>query len=219
MTSYMKQYSLLIKSARTNKANRCASENCHDHHIFAKCQSDSRGVAHDNRPTNLVLLTFQEHYEAHRLLHLLYPKHSGLGLAYFLMSHQRNGLSRDADAYASAQALAKADASSRMSKYCSLPEVAIASSDRLTEYNQSPKGRAASKANALKRSLLGKLPGQTQEGRAIFSEAGKREYACSWCNKIGKSNAMRRWHFDNCLEHPDNLGLTRQQIKARRATL
>ncbi len=26
----------------------------------------------------------------------------------------------------------------------------------------------------------------------------KRDVTCPWCNKVGKDNIMRRWHFDNC---------------------
>ena len=39
---------------------------------------------------------------------------------------------------------------------------------------------------------------------------------CPHCLLEGKGQGMKRYHFDNCLQHPDNLGLTRQQIKAKR---
>lgn len=68
--------------------------------------SKSKNKPLDNRTSNIVKLTHQEHYEAHRLLHLLYPKHTGLAKALYFMSHCRGGVKICSEAYASASILA-----------------------------------------------------------------------------------------------------------------
>lgn len=44
----------------------------------------------------------------------------------------------------------------------------------------------------------------SEESRKKMSDAKKgkamQEHTCPYCNKIGKSNAMKRWHFENCKE-------------------
>lgn len=54
-----------------------------------------------------------------------------------------------------------------------------------------------------------------KKARKLVSE--RPDLTCSWCYKTGGYCAMRQWHFDNCLQKPSNLGLTRKQIKSKKA--
>lgn len=50
------------------------------HHIVPRCLGGS------DDPSNLIELSFEEHLEAHRILHLQNPEHLGLKYAYYAMS-------------------------------------------------------------------------------------------------------------------------------------
>lgn len=118
----MKQYSLLITTARAYSLGREKGEGYYaDHHIYPTCLRIDKGLNQDNRPENLVRLTHAEHYEAHKLLHLLYPEHNGLATAFFLMSHQ-NGVEVDAKVYAGAQEIVSAQSSVLIKDLNSSPE-------------------------------------------------------------------------------------------------
>jgi hypothetical protein len=157
MLNLKEQYELLITTARLDSNNRKKDKGLYAiHHVYPTCLRLDKGLAQDNRPENLVKLTHAEHYEAHRLLHLLHPERIGLATAFFLMSH-RNGVTVDAEAYASAR-----------------QEI-------------------------------------SKRAYAMQSE----EHVCPHCNKLGKGTVFKRWHFDNCLENLNNVGLTHKQIVYR----
>jgi len=59
-------------------------------------------------------------------------------------------------------------------------------------------------------------PARKPENQEAASKRMSAQVQCPHCDKTGGKVAMGTWHFDNCLQHPDNLGLTRQQIKAKR---
>lgn len=70
--NYRKHYDNLIYKA----LNRVKPlEYCEKHHIFPKC------LGGDNSKSNLVHLTYREHFVAHMLLNKLYPNHVGLAIA------------------------------------------------------------------------------------------------------------------------------------------
>jgi hypothetical protein len=52
------------------------------HHIIPRCLGGT------DDPSNLIELTYDEHVEAHRLLALQYPTHSGIQYAYRMMINQ-----------------------------------------------------------------------------------------------------------------------------------
>jgi len=98
-----------------------------------------------------------------------------------------------------------------------------AKSDQLSKQNsqahaegkhpmQKPENRAAKRA-----AWEGdKHPMKKQKNRKALSERGKEQVQCTHCFKAGGRAGMQKYHFVYCLQHPDNLGLTRKQITARR---
>lgn len=74
---YKKHYDLLCKRGRS----RTLVEDFYyeKHHIVPKCKGGT------NDPSNLCYLTAKEHYIAHYLLHIIYPKDRSLWYALFCM--------------------------------------------------------------------------------------------------------------------------------------
>jgi hypothetical protein len=85
------------------------------------------------------------------------------------------------------------------------------SEEQLEAMRQRKLGTKASEATKLKMSLARKgkpiiwnLQNQTPEANAKRSATMKavkwETHTCPHCQTVGKSNAMKRWHFDNCKE-------------------
>lgn len=74
---YQKIYNELMNSRK----NRIVHENNYyeKHHIIPKCLGGT------NEKSNLVILTFREHYIAHLLLSKIHKKHSGIQYAFLCM--------------------------------------------------------------------------------------------------------------------------------------
>lgn len=75
--NYKRHYNLLIAFARTRTLS--TEIKFHVHHILPRCLSGT------NDKSNLVALTYREHYVAHRLLAKMHPSHTGLAYACTLM--------------------------------------------------------------------------------------------------------------------------------------
>lgn len=74
--NYVKHYNLLIDRAR----NRTLSYYTERHHIIPRCMGG------DNRTSNIVKLTAEEHYVAHLLLIKIYPNNNSLIYAASMMT-------------------------------------------------------------------------------------------------------------------------------------
>lgn len=77
---YRKTYNSLIERARPRGLKRKTLDfYTEKHHIIPRCMGG------DNKPNNLVLLTFREHIIAHRLLVRMYPEDDGLKCGLLLL--------------------------------------------------------------------------------------------------------------------------------------
>ena len=198
----------------------------------------------DGRDANKVLLTFAEHVEAHVLLANLYPWHQGLqstpdyllktrgkpvsveiaGAARKLSSEAQSrlmlSLSKEkklwvqSDEGRAAKAIAWEGDKHPMKK----PENRAAMGRRQTLAWSSDSNPAKKLENRAAKAIAwegDKHPMKKPENRKAQSERNREQVTCSHCNKTGGWAGMRCYHFDRCLLHPDNLGLTRKQIKTR----
>jgi len=244
MASAMKQYSSLIVAARrANRKKLDIGDQAYVyfewHHIWPKC------FGRDDRKQNLVLLTFAEHVEAHVLLAKLYPRHYGLQQTANWMLTDKKGEPASVEVAIDARALAASATGDRnhqlalegrhptqisaasKTNYFQSEASAKFSSDRMTKlalenkhpaqlaaaagtlFSQSAEGRAAAREQWAE----DKHPSKSAKNKARLAE----QVQCPECRKWGGLAGMQRHHFDNCLQHPNNLGLTRKQIRDRRA--
>jgi hypothetical protein len=79
---YQKIYNDLIESRQKNQKNK---DYCENHHIVPRCL----GGLDDN--TNMVKLTYREHYVAHWLLAKIYPKEKKIQYAFLCMLRDPHG--------------------------------------------------------------------------------------------------------------------------------
>ena len=78
--NYQNIYNNLIINAKSEYRIKYNGTYYEKHHILPKC------LGGDNSFNNLVLLTAKEHYIAHKLLILIYPKNKGLIFAFWRLS-------------------------------------------------------------------------------------------------------------------------------------
>ena len=160
--------------------------------------------------SNKSLLTPREHYLAHRLLTKIYPDSKSAHNTVWMMSNVNGTYRVSSRAYQAARNRFANDLSARNRKLVKTGD----------HHWQSDKARWFISDRNQKNLDAGTHPFQTEAvksgARNRMSKDNSEIVACPHCGKTGGKNVMIRWHFDNCLQHPNNLGLTRQQIKARR---
>ena len=221
----MQQYgSLIVAAIRADREkldrNYSAYVYYENHHIWPKC------FGRDDRDQNLVLLTYAEHVEAHVLLAKLYPRKPGIqAAADYMLKRKNNGLvsielaSEAKELAAAASSLRWAGEGNPAKKLKN--REASGNRNRLLAENgklsfQSPESQMARSRRSKLSWSSNRNPSKKPENRKAITERARTKTLCHHCNKVGQSINMKRWHFDSCLQHPDNLGLTRQQIKARK---
>jgi len=160
------------------------------HHVVPECMNGS------DDESNKALLTFREHFVAHRVLTKIHPKHRGLHCAVWRMTND-----------------GKHKVSSRVYEKARQNFID-------NHHNKTPEGRArwlgeANPAHKLenREAASKRMTGKANPSNRPENHAKHQKAQCPCCFKVGQKLAISRWHFDNCLQHPDNLGQTRQQIK------
>ena len=168
------------------------------HHVIPSCMDGS------DYESNKALLTYREHFVAHRILTKIHLNHSGLHCAVWRMTN--NGKHKK-----SGRTYEKARQNFIDNHPSKTPENRKARR-KAWEGSGNP-GKKPENRKAI--SERNKLP----DHKKVASKQLGQQAKCPHCLLIGQSFVMSRWHFDNCLQHTDNFGLTRQQIKARRNRL
>jgi len=237
MASLMKQYSSLIVAAirarrKKLKPGQPGFVYFEWHHIWPVA------FGRDNRPQNLVLLTFPEHVLAHVLLAKLYSKAHKIQNVAARMLTDKKGDPVSVEAATEASYLASAATSEQNNRLHAEGKLALANQGsshpskkpenrealrkRMALANQedsNPSKKPENRAAVGRRQTLAwssdSNPAKKPENRAAQSERAKEQVQCPHCSKTGGWGGMLKWHFDSCLLHSDNLGLTRKQIKIR----
>ena len=232
MASLMKQYSSLIVAAirarrKKLKPGQLGFVYFEWHHVYPTCLvvlDTGDEFAIDGRDANKVLLTFAEHVEAHVLLANLYPWHQGLqSTPDYLLKTRGKPVSVE---IAGAARKLSSEAQSRLMLSLSKEKKLWVQSDEgraakaiAWEGDKHPMKKPENRAAVGRRQTLAwssdSNPAKKPENRAAQSERAKEQVQCPHCSKTGGWGGMLKWHFDSCLLHSDNLGLTRKQIKIR----
>ena len=228
----MKLYSQLIVAAKRANRKKLKPEQSgyvylENHHIWPV----AFGI--DNQAQNQVLLTFPEHVEAHVLLAKLYQKAHKIQSVAARMLTDKKGEPASVEVAEYARALAGSATGKRNSQLhaegkhpSQKPENRRAASERW----EGDKHPQKSQKNRKAKSELWKSdsnPARKPENREATSKRtaelnrklNGEQVTCAYCLKTGGRAGMQKWHFDNCLQHPGNSGLTRLQIKTSKLTV
>ena len=141
----------------------------HRHHIVPK----HAGGTEDE--DNIVLLTIEEHADAHNLLYCIYKRWQDKAAEYLLLNWNEDAqqLARKAGGRAAVESGQLAEAR----KNC----------------NYSEMGRLGGKAKTVQPASY------KAAGRASCLKRNKQVLTCPKCGHTGKSvGSMKRWHFDRC---------------------
>jgi len=195
--NYQRIHDAIINRART----RTLYGYYEQHHVIPRCLGGT-----DDKE-NLVKLTAREHFIVHKLLVEIYPTHSKLVYAYWMMSRNISNSkykreykisSRD---YEYARKLFS-EVSSKQQRGKTLSEE---HKKKLSEAAKTRKTRIPIKHSAETKQLLSSLWKSTTrsaEDRKKISDGqrGKKRkiVTCPHCGKSGGNNGMTKWHFDNC---------------------
>jgi len=187
-------YHLLIEKNKNDPPS-----NGENHHIIPK---SCGGL---NEKTNIVLLSFEDHYKAHYYLCFMYTDEMRDKMlhAWWWMSNRANVM--------------EVDINKGSQEYKVLREAFV---EKMIERNPM-KGRPVSKKSRekMRQAKLGtpsvniyemKTPEEIKEIKAKISAAGlgrkHPKKTCPFCGFVGAGAGMVRFHFDNCRENTDRTG-------------
>jgi 5-methylcytosine-specific restriction endonuclease McrA len=195
MPNYLKHYNQLCSTRKQLTRTKKDGVYYERHHIVPK------SLGGNNDKDNLVLLTAREHYIAHLLLYYHYKTIGGEAfrkMSYALVSMASN-----------APKMSRYNLSA--SQYEIIREAAINSSlgKKINDTTNYKKPKTDSHREAIRQARLKSDP-RTLETRNKMSKirlerglgftGNNITVTCPHCNKVGQSNAMKRWHFDKCKE-------------------
>jgi hypothetical protein len=157
-------------------------KNTHLHHIIPKHMGGT------DDPSNLVELTVEEHAEAHRKL---YEEH---GSAYDFVAWK--ALSGQITSDEARRLATIATWTGRNHTEEAKEKIRKARTEQKSSgwnWNEESRKRKSE-------AMLGTVLSESHKQKIGDALRGKktRESICPYCGKTGKSNAMKRWHFDNC---------------------
>lgn len=193
MPNWKALYDELCSSRKKLNRSKKDDEYYELHHIIPKCLGGTNSV------DNLVLLTAREHYIAHLLLYTYYKTIGGLEfrkMSFALVA--MTGFNKNQSRY---------KLSSR--QYETIKEAARNSrlNHKVLDTTNYKKPKSSSHKESIRLARLSASP------RNLITKAKMKESAknrgdnfrgnytlttCTVCSKTGQTNAMMRWHFDNC---------------------
>jgi hypothetical protein len=154
------------------------------HHIIPKCMGGT------NHATNIVKLTPEAHYVAHQVLIKIYPNNHKLIKAAHMMS-----VGRATNKSYGWIRKEFAKAVSVMHKGKPLSE------EHKSKISNSNKGRIPpNKGKSPSIETRNKMSA-VRKGK-VFQTSPMEIIICPYCNKLGKSNGMKRYHGNNCKLKP-----------------
>ena len=195
MPNYLKHYEQLCSTRKLLARTKKDDVYYEKHHIVPKSLGGS------NSPDNLVLLTAREHYIAHLLLYNHYKNIGGdsfrkMSYALVSMASTNKNFNRPSLDNRQYAIIKEAARNSRLGhkvldtiNYKKSKSESHKESIRLARLSAPP--RSNETREKMKQSRINS--GLTWPGNHTKS-------VCPHCNKIGQTNAMKRWHFNNCKE-------------------
>ena len=195
MPNYLKHYNQLCSTRKLLARSKKDDIYYENHHIIPKSLGGSDSI------NNLVLLTAREHYIAHLLLYNHYKTIGGdalrkMSFALVSMATTNKNLSRN-------------KLNSR--QYSLIKEAAVYSSlgRTVSDTSNYRKPKIESHKDAIRQARL-RAPKRSVETRQKMRQTrlelgltftdNYTKSSCPHCKKVGQTNAMKRWHFDNCKE-------------------
>lgn len=171
------------------------------HHIIPRCLGGS------DDPSNLVELTWDDHKEAHLILHVLNRNHSGLKAAYLLMHNETEDGRKARLKFASE--CANNPESKRKAAITRKQNGKTWKNSETTKQKKSEVKREWwSSKDGEKRKQI-RFSGSIKEFHYLFigppkppslKNLNSLKITCPTCGKEGQFPNMKRWHFDNCRE-------------------
>ncbi len=195
MPNYLKHYNQLCSTRKLLDRSKHNGAYYEKHHIIPKSLGGS------NSANNLVLLTAREHYIAHLLLYYHYKTIGGddfrkMSFALVSMASTNKNLNRNILNSRQYALIKEAARDSRLGhKVLDTSNYKKSKSDSHKEAIRQARLHAPSRSEATREKMK-----QSRIKLGLTWPGNHTKTTCPHCMKIGQTNAMQRWHFDNCKE-------------------
>lgn len=196
------QYNSLITEAQArNWTKQIAPVYTETHHITPKCLNGNNSV------DNLVELTAQEHYEAHRLLAYIHPDVKGIIAAWWIISHTKD-VCISAEEYAILREARVKQLKSDNPMYNPVHRKKLSAAKKGKPLSESHK--QALRKPKVNKGNTGKTTGATPWNKGIKTSivpANKHKGKYIWVTPFGE--------FNSALQAANASNLTKSQIEGR----
>jgi hypothetical protein len=197
---YTTIYLAIIQRAKSRNISGYSEK----HHIIPKCMGGT------NEENNVVKLTAREHFVCHLLLIRMTPPEYRAKLVYAAWQLGRPSKNKIVKITNRTYAILKEQMSISYTgrkrkpfdqKWKDNMKAGAVSRKKVTMTER--RLQIIKESVAKREKLFGErnpFYGKTHSPETIekIIEVNKRETTCPYCNKIGASNVMKRWHFENC---------------------
>lgn len=201
-SKYTNWYYQIINNAKT----RTIVSKPDRHHIIPKCMGGG------NDPANLVNLTAREHFICHRLLIKMVDSTFKSKLVYAAWQQSRSAKFKGTRITSRTFAKLREEMSNTYTGRKRIPFTDewrnnMSSSKKGEKNYMFNRNHSDDTLEKISTNRKGKCVGENNpffkkthsaEVIANIVESNKTVHTCPHCGKSGKSNSMKRWHFDNC---------------------
>ena len=198
-SKYTTLYYRIINSARARQSIGYTER----HHIVPKCMGG------DNTLSNIVILTAREHFICHRILIKIVEEKFKSKMIYAAWQQSRSakykGVRITSRTFAKLrEELSKSYTDRKRSQFSEEWR------ENMSKAHLGKKVPASDKLIAHLRKITAERNDQHGPANPFYGKTHSHEvianiiksnstvYSCPHCTKSGKSNSMKRWHFDNC---------------------
>lgn len=195
MPNYLKHYEQLCSTRKLLGRTKKDDVYYENHHIIPKSLGGTNNIG------NLVLLTAREHFIAHLLLYNHYKSIGGdsfrkMSYALVSMSSTNKNLNRIKLNNRQYAVIKEAARNSSLGR-----KILDTTNYKKTKSEKHKQSIRNARLNALPRSLQTKEKMSKTRIKLGLSYTGNHTTSeCPHCKKVGQTNAMKRWHFNNCKE-------------------
>ena len=200
------KYTIWYYQIINNAKQRILIKDKNSHHIIPKC------IGGSNDPVNLVNLTYREHFICHRLLIKMVDVKFKSKMVYAAWQQSRSAKFKGTRITSRTFSKLKEELSQSYTGRKRMPfseewKSNMAESKKGSKNYMFNKHHKIESLEKMSVNRIGKCVGEdnpffkkthSPEVIANIIKSNTTNHVCPHCKKSGKSNSMKRWHFNNC---------------------
>lgn len=208
---YIKIYDTIIQKAKAQKRTKYNGIYYEAHHIIPSCLGGQGKTTEWRWHSNIVLLTYKEHFICHKLLCRIYPENKKLAYALWRMctskSHNQKRSQSTSLTYEEARLNFIKNHPKTGTKLSTETKQRMSIAAYSRDQSKKLFGRIENETTKIKKSQA-KIGSKNPNFGTTMTEDQKElrrklilnqpSVECTHCGKVGRGPTMKKYHFSNC---------------------